>query len=292
MRYIKRITSLAALIMFILVFSTVAFASGGEFRISGDIHVLEGEIKSGDIVAIGGSITVDGIVNGDVVAIGGNVSVKGTIDGDVVLIGGRLSEMTGSVITGEIVEMGPGIISLGDFSNLNLNFGFNSTRWAITSLIVSMILSLLVIVIMPKKIENMANYLPKKPGKVVLTGLVGVLAFPFLLIICILSIILLIGLLLTPLLIVAYVVIGYIGNVAVSVFVGKRLSTLMNKENLPLPVQMIIGLIVLWGARNVPIIGFWISFALLFVTLGLVLASSFGRAIKPVSPETPPADSI
>lgn len=287
MRNLRKIASLMTITLLLLVFSTAAFASGSEVKFSGDIHVGVDETKAGDVVGFGGEIIVDGTVNGDVVSIGGDVTINGTVSGDVVVIGGTLTRGASATIRGEIVEIGSGSFSLGDLSALNISFGFNKTAWALTSLLITVILSLLVVVIMPRGIENMANYLPNKTGKVVLSGLIGILAFPVLLILCMLSIILLIGLLLTPLLILVYVVIGYIGNVAVSLFIGKRLSKLFNQENLPMAVQMLMGLVVLWGARNVPFIGGWIGFALLFVNIGLVLASKFGRnTIEPPTSTT------
>jgi hypothetical protein len=61
----------------------------------------------GDVVSIGGSVTVFGRVRGDVVAIGGEVTVKdgGRVDGDAVSIGGRVNRETGSHIGGQNVGM-------------------------------------------------------------------------------------------------------------------------------------------------------------------------------------------
>lgn len=274
---IKKLVTFIAILIIVLVFSTSALASGNEVRFSGDIHIRENETKAGDVIAFGGSIVVDGTVNGNVVSFGGDVTVRGVVNGNVVVFGGSLDEISGSIIHGEIIEIASGGISLGDLSNLNINFSFNRTRWAITTLIISMVLSLLILVVMPNAIENMADYLPQKTGKVVLVGFLSLMAFPVLLIICLLTILLLVGLLFTPLLILTYILMGYIGNVAVSVFVGKRLSILINQENLPLAVKMLMGLVVLWGARNVPFVGGWISFALVFITLGVVIATGFGR---------------
>ena len=61
----------------------------------------------GDVVSIGGSVTVSGHVRGDAVAIGGDVTVKdgGRVDGDAVSIGGRVNRDEGSHIGGQNVGM-------------------------------------------------------------------------------------------------------------------------------------------------------------------------------------------
>ncbi len=292
MNGLRKIMSLTTVFVIVLLFSTVAFASNGEFKLGGDIHITENQTKNGDIVAIGGNVTIDGTVNGDVVAIGGNVTLRGRVNGDVVIVGGELTMSEEAAITGEKIEIGTGSLSLSDLSGItNINFTFyNRTAWSITALVVNILLSLLVVVIMPKSIENMADYLPQKGGKVALVGLLTVLAFPVLLIISLLAILILIGIMLTPLLILLYVVMAFLGSVAVSVFIGKRLSKLIDRESLNLPIKMIIGLVVLWGAKQVPFIGGWISFAMIFVTLGLVVASRFGKV--DLNPTNPPADVI
>jgi hypothetical protein len=64
-------------------------------------------VVGGDVVSIGGSVTVSGRVRGDVVAIGGDVTVKsgGSIEGDAVSIGGRVNREPGSHLGGQNVGM-------------------------------------------------------------------------------------------------------------------------------------------------------------------------------------------
>jgi len=63
---------------------------------------------SGDVVAIGGRVQVEGHVKGDVVAIGGGVMLgeNAKVGGDVVTIGGELNRQNGSEVGGEIVSQG------------------------------------------------------------------------------------------------------------------------------------------------------------------------------------------
>lgn len=78
---------------------------GSDIRIDRDEHI------DGDVVAIGGSIYVEGEVDGDVVAIGGSVKLgsRAEVDGDVVALAGDLELRDGSRIDGDAVSVGGGI---------------------------------------------------------------------------------------------------------------------------------------------------------------------------------------
>ena len=82
--------------------------SGDVVRFGSDIHVSAAQSIAGDVVAIGGDVSVDGHVDGDVVAIGGdlNLGPAGDVDGDVVTIGGQLREEPGSRVGGQRVSAG------------------------------------------------------------------------------------------------------------------------------------------------------------------------------------------
>jgi hypothetical protein len=74
-------------------------------RVGSDIHIESDQVVVGDVMALGGDVTVDGHVEGDVVAMGGDVYVhaSGRVDGDVVCMGGELHEDEGATIGGQRV---------------------------------------------------------------------------------------------------------------------------------------------------------------------------------------------
>jgi hypothetical protein len=82
--------------------------SGDVVRFGSDVHILAGQSVRGDVVAMGGDVTVDGHVNGDVVAMGGDVSLgpSAYVEGQVVTFGGRLHEAPGSRVDGQRVSAG------------------------------------------------------------------------------------------------------------------------------------------------------------------------------------------
>jgi hypothetical protein len=77
-------------------------------RFGSDIAIREGQTVVGDVVAMGGDVTVDGHVEGDVVAMGGDVFLgpAGRVDGQVVTLGGQLHEQPGSHVGGQRVTAG------------------------------------------------------------------------------------------------------------------------------------------------------------------------------------------
>jgi len=82
--------------------------SGDVVRFGSDIVIREGQTVVGDVVAMGGDVTVNGHVEGEVVAMGGDVHLgsTGRVDGQVVTIGGQLHEAPGSHVGGQRVTAG------------------------------------------------------------------------------------------------------------------------------------------------------------------------------------------
>ena len=75
--------------------------------------MLGDEDIKGDVVAVGGSAHVEGIVEGSVVAIGGSVDLgpRARVDRDVVVIGGTLHRDPSAVVKGDIKEIGVGAMT-------------------------------------------------------------------------------------------------------------------------------------------------------------------------------------
>jgi hypothetical protein len=71
----------------------------------------------GDVVAVGGSVTIEGTVKGDVVAVGGGVHLdeNASISGDVVTVGGGLSRHPNAIVKGDISSRSGAPILLGLF---------------------------------------------------------------------------------------------------------------------------------------------------------------------------------
>ncbi len=76
-------------------------------RFGESVHVGPGERQAGDVVAIGGSVTVEGEVSGDCVAIGGNIELKpgASVVGDAVAVAGNVTLDDSTEVLGDAVSV-------------------------------------------------------------------------------------------------------------------------------------------------------------------------------------------
>ena len=90
--------------------------SSGIVRIVGSVRVDADECVRGDVVALGGPLTVDGEVTGDVVVIGGpaRFGPDAEVDGEVTVIGGPVDRARTAAIRGGVNEVGFGAVDFGD----------------------------------------------------------------------------------------------------------------------------------------------------------------------------------
>jgi len=77
-------------------------------RFGEDITIPAGKVVEGDVVAIGGDVTVLGRVKGDVLSVGGAVEVRGggAVEGDAVSLGGGVSTSDSASVAGSNVSIG------------------------------------------------------------------------------------------------------------------------------------------------------------------------------------------
>ena len=82
-------------------------AGGDRVRVFGDVRVGEDEAVSGQVVAVIGSVRIDGEVGDQVVAVLGSVDLgpKAVVNGDVVSVGGRVRRADGSQVRGGVTEV-------------------------------------------------------------------------------------------------------------------------------------------------------------------------------------------
>jgi hypothetical protein len=95
---------------------------GDLVRFGENVTVPPGRTVVGDVVAMGGDITVLGTVNGDAVAVGGSVHLRpgGQVRGETISIGGRVDNASGQGLRGSSVSL-PSIPRwLFDFNIMNI----------------------------------------------------------------------------------------------------------------------------------------------------------------------------
>ena len=142
----SRVLGLGVLsVVLLLAAGSVAFAQQeeyleGKIRTGDSITVGGDETVDGDLYLFGGTIEIDGVVDGDLIAFGGQVSINGTVTGDALVGSGTLS-VPGTVdgdlrvgagqvgISGDVSEdlmAGVGLLALAGTVGEDVVFGSGS----------------------------------------------------------------------------------------------------------------------------------------------------------------------
>ncbi|MFC1799929.1 hypothetical protein ACFL2Z_03355 [Candidatus Eisenbacteria bacterium] len=261
-----------------------------------DVIIEAGEMVEGDVVAILGSIVIDGMVDGDVVSVGGGITVgsEGEIDGDAVAVGGQVTKEPGGLIRGETVSVGSGTgyplglhrgpyFSGGIFSRSGRLFIY--VLWTIFLVV----LGLITIAVARRPVERVCELSRKEAFKMGLIGLlVQVLILPAMAILFVTVIGIPVAIFVIPLVLAFALLLGYVG---VSLATGERIG---NGHGRSPYWSMTIGLLILQGlvflgaliglpggglgivGTTIRVIGYAVIYVASTVGLGAVIMSRFG----------------
>jgi hypothetical protein len=215
-------------------------ANGGRFKMGGSITVPAGDIVSGDVVDVGGSIHVLGEVRGDVVAIGGTVELgpAANVTGDVTVIGGSLLRDPAARVRGEVVDVGSGSMESwrarfpgGRWRERwgSWTFGPASSLLAtLTRVAVLCLLAALVVLLGRDHVGRISARAAAEPLKAGAIGLLAqLLLLPLLIVTIVLLVVTIIGiplLVLIPFILLGLVVVALVGFTAVAYHVGHLLN--------------------------------------------------------------------
>jgi hypothetical protein len=260
-------------------------------------------VVRGDMVVIGGNVTLNGTVTGSTVSIGGSTSMSETavVQGDLVTVGGSLSRDPSSKVEGEIITNIPAPdIRIPEVPNPpsvpnvpnppsppnppNFNFDFNpigSFFQMIGTAIAVSLLAMLASLFLQPQVERVSQAIVGQP---VIAGsfglLTGVMA-PVVLVI------LTITLILIPVALLAIIVLALawlFGLIAIGTEVGERFTRAINQTWAP-PLTAGLGtflmMIVVGGVGLVPCIGWLIVSLVALIGIGGVALTLFGTRSYP-----------
>jgi hypothetical protein len=188
----------------------------GLVRVFADAEVGREERVEGDVVAVFGSVKVDGQVDGDVVAVFGSVILEPTavVEGDVVAIGGALNHKSGAEVRGESVSLG--ILSWApSMPALPMLLGMVFACW-----LVSMLFGSLLLLIAPDRMRRVGQTAVRRTGA---SLLLGIASAPMLVILIVLLLITVVGIPFAILLPLAYKLALWGGQLACAQVIGARL---------------------------------------------------------------------
>ena len=201
----------------------------GIVRIWSDAYVPAGEVVDGEVVAVFGSVTVEGTVTREVVAVMGSVHLSpgARVDGDVVSIGGTIEQAPGATIKGESVQLG----------FLPFTFGFPARSVIlfaiVTGWLVSMFTGWIFALLFPAGMLRVATVVARRPAA---SFFLGMLSLPGFFVALILLCITVVGIPLAVLLPMIYMLIGYAGQLAATAVLGARVTRRSLGEGLMVPL--------------------------------------------------------
>lgn len=277
-------------------------------RIFGDVSVGRDEEISQQVVAVLGSVRVDGVVGGEVVAVLGSVDLgpEAVVRGDIVAVGGRVRRAPGAQTHGSVTE-----VSVADW-NFGVGISPRPMDWwgpfhwsgnfgAVPRLIGStfrvmllLLLTGIAFLIARGTVESAAQRVNDNPIKATVIGLLAeVLIPPVLLLTAIVLAITLIGiplLLLLPFLVLILIFLAILGFAGTSAAVGQWVQRRFGLGDGSPFITIWIGLLVILSpiliGRILGLAGWPVSpFALMFVLVGftvelLAWASGFGAVLS------------
>ena len=288
--------------------------SGDRVRVGAGIRVAEGEVIEGDVVAVGGSVDVDGTVEGDVVAVGGGVHLgpNAVVDGEVTSVGGTIDREPGAVIHGTVNEVAFGAPHIAWGADWGPGPFFAGVTGLIGTIVWIAVLGLLVCLaylFARRPIERMEYRVRTSAWKAALVGLVAQLLFiPALVLTCVVLAISIIGipfLLLVPFAVLALVIGALLGFTAVAKRLGHAAEDRFGWQhaNAYLSIVIGVGLIMLMsffgnalGVAGGPlkifgavltILGFIAQYVAWTIGLGVLLLTRFGTRYRWSDGETP-----
>ena len=281
-------------------------ASGDRVRIFGNVTVERDEEVTGQVVAVLGSVRVDGEVGDQVVAVLGSVDLgpEAIVRGDVVSVGGRVHRAAGAQTRGGVTE-----VSLAD-SNMRIHMGPWGDAWGPFDWFVSfgavprlvgtgfrllllLLLTGIALLLARRSVEASAHRVNESPLKVTVIGLVAeVLALPALVLTAVVLSISIVGiplLLLLPFVVLLLILMALVGFTGTAVAVGQWVQRRFTLGSAAPFASVCLGVIVILSplllGRLVALVGWPATpFAMALVGTGFAIellawASGFGAVL-------------
>jgi len=278
---------LALFVMAVIPVSLMAFVPPGERPVqSGNSYIAFGNDVTVDensqadrAVSVGGSVSVLGHVRGDAVSVGGSVYLgpDSRVDGNVVAIGGTVEREPGSQVGGEVTIVDAGglkswVERLPSQGLASISDVWGSIGWA--SSLAFFLVALIITAVMPASIGSISYQIEHSTGKSVFWALLGpALIFP----VGILLFVSLVGIVLIPALVILFCCALILGYVAVAQLVGKRVTIALKKPGRNILVELTIGYLALFAVGYIPLAGWVIKSAAVFLGFGGVLSALTSR---------------
>jgi len=240
---------------------------------------IEGRVKE-SVIAFGGTIILSGEVGDSVVGIGSVITLRSTavVKGDVVSLGGALNKEPGCVIGGDTVYFKGGEMISKLFRGGLFSFPLMPIILALKliSMFIWLLLAIVIAAVFPRQLSLASSQIRAAFWPVVGLGIVALILFTGLVIICALLSLVLIGIPFLLFLIAAGLVIKIFGTVVLFYFFGESIGKAFGSKTVTPLAAVMLGLILISFIKFIPIIGFLFSFCLSLIAWGVVIRTKFG----------------
>jgi hypothetical protein len=186
-------------------------------RLFSDAVVPAGERVDGDVVAVFGSVRVEGEVEGSAVAVFGSLDLRrgATVHGDAVAVGGALRQGDGSRVRGEVVQVG----------FLPLTLGLPGLPVVLSTIVLAWLVSLffgwLVAALFPARLARVAV---TSSRRTLASLLLGLASGPLAIMTSLVLLVTVVGIPIAVLLPFVYVAVLYAGQLAATYVLGCKLT--------------------------------------------------------------------
>jgi hypothetical protein len=269
-------------------------------KIGGDVTVPTNMKVTGEAIAVGGSVTVEGWVAGDVTSVGGEVYLRSgaRVDGAVTAVGGTVEREPGAVIGGSVTEVP--ILPGGWIHRLARSaapMGMpHRGLWGrrgdfIGNLLMGVFVALLSVGLFRRRVEVMARALPLYPGRAAGYGVAGFVLVPAALVVLALTaafviiilLVTIIGWLAIPAVpaalaaaVLALLAALILGTAAVWLGLGRALLDALGARQVHPLLAALLGLFLLYIASQLRIVGGLITATMLIFGFGVAIMTGVG----------------
>lgn len=269
--------TIALFVLAVLALASVPASAQTLLKIGRDLDIAEGQVVD-NAIAVGGQITVGGLVEKRLIALGGSVVLTSdaVVRGDIICIGGVVVVGSGAQIFGKVTE----INSDNLFGALSGAFYGDEDEWDWLAEVISLCffltlaaLALLMVFLFPGPLNAVAAFVSENKLKSFLAGaLASFLSVPLFMLL-VLSIV---GIALIPLAFFLMLAAFMFGFVAVSALLGRFvLTNMFVHHNLSTIRETLLGLVLWW------ILG-WLPFYSGMIIKAVVITTGFGGVLLTV----------
>jgi hypothetical protein len=258
-----------------ILFLSLPVEAKNIFKLGHDIAIAEGQ-EVDNVVALGGQVTVNGLVEKNVLAVAGSVILtrKAVVRGNVIVVGGVVARGKGSLVFGDITEINSSTLSSSIASALR----GESEGWALILNIISLcffaiilIMALIMTLLIPRSLAVVAHLIQTNRLKSFLWGfLATLLIVPFFM----LLVISIIGIFLIPVAFTALLLAAIVGFIAAGSILGNLVITrIFRGYKKSLVKETLAGVSLLWLIGWIPYVGWLAKVVAITFGLGGVLLS-------------------